>query len=38
MNKYLKQLVQLNQYDKKLEELVPLEENIKKPLTKLQNK
>jgi predicted nucleic acid-binding Zn-ribbon protein len=37
MNKYLKQLVQLNKYDKKLEELVPLEENIKRPLTRLQN-
>ena len=37
MNKYLKQLIELNQYDKKLEELVPLEENIKRPLTKLEN-
>jgi len=38
MNKYLKQLVELNKYDKKLAELVPLEVNIKKPLTKLENK
>jgi len=38
MNKYLKQLVELNKYDKKLAELVPLEINIKKPLTKLENK
>jgi len=38
MNKYLKQLVELNKYDKKLEELVPLEANIKKPLTNLENK
>ncbi len=37
MNKYLKQLIELNQYDKKLEELVPLEKNIKAPLTKLEN-
>jgi len=37
MNKYLKDLVELNKYDKKLEELVPLEENIKRPLTRLQN-
>ena len=38
MNKYLKQLVELNKYDKKLEELVPLEERIKRPLTNLENK
>jgi predicted nucleic acid-binding Zn-ribbon protein len=38
MNKYLNQLVELNQYDKKLEKLIPVEENIKKPLTSLQNK
>jgi predicted nucleic acid-binding Zn-ribbon protein len=38
MNKYLKQLVELNQYDKKLENLIPIEENIKKPLTTLQTK
>ena len=37
MNKYLKELIELNQYDKKLEELVPLEEGIKRPLTKLEN-
>ena len=37
MNKYLKQLIELNQYDKKLEELVPLEKTIKAPLTKLEN-
>ena len=37
MNKYLNQLVELNQYDKKLEKLIPVEENIKKPLTSLQN-
>jgi len=38
MNKYLKELVELNKYDKKLAELVPLEENIKRPLTRLENK
>jgi predicted nucleic acid-binding Zn-ribbon protein len=38
MNKYLKDLVELNKYDKKLEELVPLEANIKRPLTNLENK
>jgi len=38
MNKYLKELVELNKYDKKLAELIPFEENIKKPVTKLENK
>jgi predicted nucleic acid-binding Zn-ribbon protein len=38
MNKYLKELVELNKYDKKLAELVPLEASIKRPLTNLENK
>ena len=38
MNKYLKQLVELNQYDKKLESLIPLETSIKKPLTTIEIK
>jgi predicted nucleic acid-binding Zn-ribbon protein len=38
MNKYLKDLVELNKYDKKLEELIPLEATIKRPLTNLENK
>jgi len=38
MNKYLKELVELNKYDKKLAELVPLEASIKRPLTTLENK
>jgi len=38
MNKYLKELVELNKYDKKLADLVPLEQNIKRPLTNLENK
>jgi len=38
MNKYLKELVELNQYDKSREKLIPIEENIKKPLTILETK
>ena len=38
MNKYLKDLVNLNKYDKELEKLIPVEENIKRPLSTLERK
>jgi len=38
MNKYLKELVDLNKYDKELEKLIPVEEDIKRPLTRLEKK
>jgi predicted nucleic acid-binding Zn-ribbon protein len=38
MNKYLKELVELNQYDRDIEKLIPIEESIKKPLTQLETK
>lgn len=38
MNKYLKEIITLNQYDKKIEDLKPIEANIKKPFTDLEMK
>jgi predicted nucleic acid-binding Zn-ribbon protein len=38
MNKYLQELINLNNYDLSLDKLVPQEESIKRPLTSIQNK
>ncbi len=38
MNKYLKELITLNNYDLSIDKLIPQEESVKKPLTSLQNK
>jgi predicted nucleic acid-binding Zn-ribbon protein len=38
MNKYLQELITLNNYDLSIDKLIPQEESIKRPLTSLQNK
>jgi len=37
MNKFLEELIDLNRVERKLQELEPVEANIKLPLSKLEN-